>query len=74
MYDYEKIQSNTRHSVKTAEHFARKMNIGLEKAKQITREITQKGIHSELPHINRRYRIDHLDLQTARFSGKWYVD
>ena len=38
------FKSHIRHSVITAEHLARKMNIGLEKYKQMIIETTQKGI------------------------------
>ena len=39
-----KVKDNTSQSIITVEHLARKMNIGLEKAKQMMRETIQKGI------------------------------
>ena len=68
------VKSNTRHSVITAEHLARKMNILLENDKHMMRATTQKGIRIAMQSINRRYREDPLDLNTYIFSGKWYVD
>ena len=48
-----KFKSNTRHSVITSEHLARKMNIGLEKDKKMMRATTQKCIRTSLHLIIR---------------------
>ena len=69
-----RVKSNTRHSVITAEHLACKMEIGLEKSKQMMITTTHKGIRTAVHPITRRYRVDHLDLHADILSGKWYVD
>ena len=69
-----KALSNSRHSKVTPEHLARTLNIGLDKAKQMLRVTTQKGIRTATHPIHRRYRVDHLDLHSSRLRGKWYVD
>ena len=68
-----KVKSHTSHSFITAEHLVRKMNIGLENSKQMMRATTQKYIQTAVHPITRRYRVDHLDLHTARFAGNWHV-
>ncbi len=45
---------------------ARTMNIGLDKAKQMLKATTQKGIRTLVDPILRRYRINHLDLHDVR--------
>ena len=68
------VKSHTRHSVITAEHLARKMNIRLEKVKQMMIPTKQKGMRTAEHPITRQYRVDHLDLQTYRLAGKGYVE
>ena len=60
-----KFKSNTRHSVITSEHLARKMNIGLEKTKQINMAKTWKVIRNSVHPVIREYIVDHLYLHTA---------
>ena len=69
-----KVKSHTSHSSITAEYLTRKMNIGLEKSKQIMIATTQKVIQTAVHPITRRYKVDHLDLYTARLVGKYFVD
>ena len=69
-----KVIGNSRHSTITPEHLARMHGIGLDKAKQLIRVTTQKGIRTAKHPIHRRYRVDHLDLHSNRLKGKWYVD
>ena len=69
-----KVKSKTKHSVIKAEQFLRKINIGLEKAKQIMRATTQRGIRNSVHPITRKYILDHVYLHTARFSENFYVD
>ena len=69
-----KVKVNTRQSVITVEHLARNMDIGLEKAKHIMIEITQKVIKTTVHPITRQYRVYHVDLHTARLAGKCYFD
>ena len=70
----DKTRSFTRHSVITPEHVSRMHNVGLDKAKQMLRVTTQKGIRTAVHPIHRGYRVDHLDLHAARLKGTWYVD
>ena len=69
-----KAISNSRHSTITPEHLARTLNIGINKAKQMLKVTTQKGIRTATHPIHRKYRVDHLDLHSSRIRGKWYVD
>ena len=68
------VKAHTMHSIITAEHLARKMNTGLEKADQMMIATTQKVIRTEVHPITRRYRVDHLDLHTAILTRKCYID
>ena len=61
-----KALSNARHSIVTPEHLARTLTIGLDKAKQMLRVTTQKGIRTATHPIHRQYRVDHLDLHSSR--------
>ena len=49
-----RVKANTRHSVITAEHLSRNMNIRLEKDKHMMRATTHKGIQTELYPITRQ--------------------
>ena len=60
-----KVKSNTKNSVITVEQFSRKMNIGLEKAKQINMAKTWKVIRNSVHPVIREYIVDHLYLHTA---------
>ena len=65
-----RVKANTRHSIITAEHLARNMNIGLERSTQMMTSTTQKGLQIAVHPITRQYIVDHLDLQTVRLAGK----
>ena len=69
-----KMVANTRHSVITPEHVAKIMHMGLDKAKNLLKVTTQKGVRTAVHPIHRRYRTDHIDLNRDRLRGKWYVD
>ena len=68
------VISNTRHSVITPERVSRVFGVGLNAAKQTIAVTTQKGVRRALHPLNRRYRVDHLDLHRPRLGGQWYVD
>ena len=68
------VLSKTRHSVITAEHIARTFNIGLDKAKKTLEVTTQKGIHTAIAPLFRRYRTDHISLHLDHLRSQWYVD
>jgi hypothetical protein len=65
---------NTRHSAVTPERASRLFGIGLNKAKDLLRVTTQRGIRTAVHPITRRYRVDHLDLHRNRLQGQWYCD
>ena len=69
-----KVITNSRHSAITPEHLSQTLNIGLDKAKQMLRVTTQKGIRTAVHPIHQRYQVDHLDIHSSRVKGKWYVD
>lgn len=69
-----KVRANARHSSITVEHIARTMRIGIDKAKQMLKATTQKGVRTAVHPITRRYRVDHLDLHRNKLAGRWYVD
>ena len=48
--------------------------IGIDKAKQMLAATTQKGAHTAVHPIHRRYRVDHLNLHGEKLKGKWSVD
>ncbi len=68
------LHSSCRHSQFTPEHISKIWNVGLGMAKDILATTTQIGIrHAVLP-INRRYRIDHLNLHAHYLGGSWTLD
>jgi hypothetical protein len=56
------IISNERHSKATPEELARKLNIGIQTAKDTVRVTTQRGIRTAIHPMTRRVRVDHLNL------------
>lgn len=68
------VISNTRHSVITPERVSRVFGVGLNAAKQTIAVTTQKGVRRAINPLNRRYRVDHLNLHQNRLGGQWYVD
>ncbi|NCF86605.1 MAG: hypothetical protein GWQ08_13915 [Verrucomicrobiaceae bacterium] len=65
-----KVRANARHSSITVEHIARTMRIGIDKAKQMLKATTQKGVRTAVHPITRRYRVDHLDLHRNKLAGR----
>jgi hypothetical protein len=73
----QEISSDTRHSKVTPQHLARAWKIGLEKAKEMLRVTTQKGIRYAIHPIRRRYRVDHLlqlGINARQVTQQVYVD
>jgi len=70
----EQVRANKKHAVTTPQHLAKQMNISLDKAKQIMRVTTQKGIRTAVYTIRRRYIVNHFDVHTTRLAGKWYAN
>ena len=68
------VKTNKRHSTVTPEHISRVFGIGLNAAKQTIQVTTQKGVRHAIHPLNRRYRMDHLDLHRDKLKGKWYTD
>ena len=69
-----RVTATARHSNITPERIAMVMNVSLEKAKNMMRVTTQKGIRTAVHPIHRRYRVDHLNLHSEKLKGQWYVD
>ena len=68
------VKTNTRHSAHTPERVSRVFGIGLHKVKQTLAVTTQQGIRHAVNPLNRRYRVDHLDLHRTYLKGQWYLD
>eukprot|EP01082_Thalassiosira_pseudonana_P014053 g12645.t1 g12645 contig6:2342448-2343665(-) len=68
------MASEKRHSEITPERVSRLFGIGLNKAHQLLRVTTQRGVRMAVNPITRRYRVDHLDLNLNRLKGVWEVD
>ena len=68
------VVSNSRHSAITPERVSQVFGVGLNTAKQTIAVTTQKGVRRAIHPLNRRYRVDHLDLHRNRLGGQWYVD
>ena len=58
----QELHTSQRHSKYTVEHISKIFNVGMSKAKDILFTTTQQGIRTALQPLNRRYRIDHLNL------------
>jgi ribosomal protein S25 len=69
-----KVTATSKHSVITPTYLARLMGITIDKAKEMLRVTTQKGIRTAVHPISRRYRVNHLDLHSTRLAGQSYVD
>ena len=50
------------------------MGIGLEKYNKILNITTQKGVHTSVYPIQKRYFVDNLDLHHNWLGGKWFFD
>ena len=63
-----------RHSKVSAEIVAKRFRCGLETAKQTLKATTQRGIRNSVHPLNRRYRVDHLNLNRRRLHDTFYMD
>ena len=66
--------SNSRHSKVTPQDLSRTLRIGLDTATKTLRATTQRGVHTALHPITRRYRVDHLAFNRKRLGGNFYTD
>jgi hypothetical protein len=66
--------STSRHSTITPERVSRVFGIGLNKAHKTLDVTTQQGIRHAVMPLNRRYRVDRLDLHSEYLGGKWTMD
>ena len=69
-----KVVIGTRHSVVTPERVADVMGIGIDKAKHLLKNTTQKGVRTAVYPIHKRYRTDTIRLKSHYLNGKWYFD
>jgi len=70
----QELLSSTRHSKFTVEHVSKLFNVGIDKAKEILFTTTQKGVRTAVQPLNRRYRVDHLNLHHNDLGGRWTLD
>jgi hypothetical protein len=68
------IVSDRRHSVVSAEEFAKKWRIGIKTAKLTLKATTQFGLCHALYPIHRRYLTDHMSLRYDRLNTTLYSD
>jgi hypothetical protein len=60
------IGSKDKYSKVNAETVARRFRCGLETAEKTLKATTQRGVRHALHPLNRRYRVDHLNLNRTR--------
>ena len=58
----QRIITNARQSKIGPDELSRKWNIGLQTAKDTLASTTQHGVHTAVPPMSRRLRVDHLHL------------
>ena len=68
------VLSDARHTTVTAENLSKAWNIGLDTAAKTLQVTTQQGVRTALHPIQRRYRVDHLQLHRNRLNTTFYVD
>ena len=68
------IGSKDRHSQVTAEIVAKRFRCGIETAQKTLKSTTQRGVRQALHPLNRRYRVDHLNLNRKRLHDTFYMD
>jgi len=59
-----RVRANTRHSMITSQHLVSQMKLSLDKAKQMMKVATQKGIRSTVYPVTKRYATNHLEIYT----------
>ena len=68
------VGSRDRHSQVNAETVARRFRCGIETAQKTLKATTQRGIRQAMQPLNRRYRVDHLNLNRKRLNDTFYMD
>lgn len=68
------LGAKDRHSQVNAETVARRFRCGLETAKKTLQATTQRGVRQSRHPLNRRYRVDHLNLHRRRLNDTFYMD
>jgi hypothetical protein len=68
------VGSKDRHSQVNAETVAKRFRCGIETAQKTLKATTQRGVRQSLHPLNRRYRVDHLNLNRKRLSDTFYMD
>ena len=68
------VRTNQRHSSVNSAHISCLFCIGLNAAKKTIAITTQKGIQHAIHPLNRRYRMDNLDLYCRKLKRQWYLD
>ena len=68
------VGSRDRHSQVNAETVARRFRCGIETAQKTLKATTQRGTRQAMHPLNRRYRVDHLNLNHKRLNDTFYMD
>ena len=68
------IGSKDRHSQVNAETVAKRFRCGIETAQKTLKATTQRGVRQAMHPLNRRYRVDHLNLTRRRLNDTFYMD
>ena len=66
--------SKERHTKFTPETLSKTWKIGLDTATKTLQVTTQRGVRTAMHPIQRRYRVDHLDLHRTRLNTMFHVD
>jgi hypothetical protein len=68
------VGTKDRHSHSNAEAVAKRFRCGIETAQKTQKATTQRGVWQLLHPLNRRYRVDHLNLNRRRLINTFYMD
>ena len=68
------VGARDRHSQVDAETVAKRFRCGLETARKTLKATTQRGVRHSMHPLNRRYRVDHLNLHRQRLHDTFYTD
>ncbi|KAI2499224.1 Reverse transcriptase (RNA-dependent DNA polymerase) [Fragilaria crotonensis] len=69
-----KMVGADRHSRVNPETVAKRFRCGIETAQKTLKATTQRGIRQAMHPLNRRYRVDHLNLNRRRLNDTFYMD
>ena len=70
----QQVKSNENQSKVSDKEFAKKLDVGLDTARDTMNKTTQRGVWTSAEPMSRMVRVDHLDLHLKRLKGTWYDD